>query len=129
VYFPLNQEPDNIFLEGIGLQMDNIVEAEFEELKRRPRNMEDFLQGKIPAEKMDEFKKSFDIMGDVVILEIPEDLEEEKYLIGDAALKFTKRRSVYRKKVPLRVLSEPGNWNTLRVRIILKPSTGNMIPG
>ena len=60
--------------------------------------MEDYLQGKIPREKMDEFKKSFDIIGDVVILEIPEDLEEEKYLIGDAALKFTKRRSVYRKK-------------------------------
>ena len=98
VYFPLNQEPDNVFLENIGLQMDNIVDVEFEELKRRPRNMEDYLQGKIPRKKMDEFKKSFDIIGDVVILEIPEDLEEEKYLIGDAALKFTKRRSVYRKK-------------------------------
>jgi len=98
VYFPLNQEPDNVFLENIGLQMDNIVDAEFEELRRRPRNVEDYLQGKIPREKMDEFKKSFDIMGDVVILEIPEDLEEEKYLIGDAALKFTKRKSVYRKK-------------------------------
>nr|WP_243687496.1 hypothetical protein [Methanobacterium formicicum] len=47
---------------------------------------------------MEEFKKSFDIIGDVVILEIPPELEEEKYLIGEAALKFTKRRSVYRKK-------------------------------
>lgn len=60
--------------------------------------MEDYLQGRIPPEKMDEFKKSFDIIGDVVILEIPDDLEEEKFLIGEAALKFTKRRSVYRKK-------------------------------
>ncbi|BDZ71860.1 hypothetical protein GCM10025861_23770 [Methanobacterium petrolearium] len=47
---------------------------------------------------MDEFKKSFDIIGDVVILEIPDELEDEKYLIGEAALKFTKRKSVYRKK-------------------------------
>jgi len=98
VYLPLTQEPDNDFLEEIGLEMNNIGDAEFEELKRRPKNMEDYLQGKIPKEKMEEFKKSFDIMGDVVILEIPDDLEREKYLIGDAALQFTKRKSVYRKK-------------------------------
>lgn len=102
VYLPLTQEPDNDFLEEIGLEMDNIVDAEFEELKKRPLNMEDYLQGKIPLEKMEKFKKSFDIMGDVVILEIPDDLEEEKYLIGDAALQFTKRRSVYRKKSAIR---------------------------
>ena len=78
VYLPLTQEPDNDFLEEIGLDMGNIVDTEFEEVKRRPRNMEDYLQGKIPQRKMEEFKKSFDIMGDVVILEIPGDLEEEK---------------------------------------------------
>ncbi|EKQ52734.1 MAG: putative methyltransferase [Methanobacterium sp. Maddingley MBC34] len=98
VYLPLTQEPDNDLLNEIGLPQDNIVKTDFEELKKRPRNMEDYLQGKIPHEKMEEFKKSFDIIGDVVILEIPEDLEDEKYLIGEAALKFTKRRSVYRKK-------------------------------
>jgi tRNA (guanine37-N1)-methyltransferase len=98
VYLPLNQTPDPDFLKELGLKLENIVETDFEELKKRPRNIEDYLQGRIPPEKMEEFKKSFDIMGDVVILEIPPELEEEKYLIGDAALKFTKRRSVYRKK-------------------------------
>ena len=98
VYLPLTTEPDNNLMKEMGLFQDDLVETKFEELKKRPRNMEDFLQGKIPPEKMEEFKKSFDIIGDVVILEIPEDLEEEKYLIGEAALKFTKRRSVYRKK-------------------------------
>lgn len=98
VYLPLTQKPNNDLIKEMGLFQDDLVETEFEELKKRPRNMEDFLQGKIPPEKMEDFKKSFDIIGDVVILEIPEDLEEEKYLIGEAALKFTKRRSVYRKK-------------------------------
>nr|WP_319374549.1 class I SAM-dependent methyltransferase family protein [uncultured Methanobacterium sp.] len=98
VYLPLTTEPDNDLIKEMGLSKDDLVETEFEELKKRPRNMEDFLQGKIPPEKMEDFKKSFDIIGDVVILEIPEDLEDEKYLIGEAALKFTKRRSVYRKK-------------------------------
>jgi tRNA (guanine37-N1)-methyltransferase len=98
VYLPLTTKPDNDLMKEMGLFQDDLVETEFEELKKRPRNMEDYLQGKIPHEKMEEFKKSFDIIGDVVILEIPKDLDEEKYLIGEAALKFTKRRSVYRKK-------------------------------
>jgi tRNA (guanine37-N1)-methyltransferase len=98
VYLPLNEKPDNGFLKEMGLNVKDVVETDFEELKKRPRNMEDYLQGKIPPEKMEDFKKSFDIIGDVVILEIPEELNEEKYIIGEAALKFTKRRSVYRKK-------------------------------
>ncbi|MCC7551687.1 MAG: class I SAM-dependent methyltransferase family protein [Methanobacterium sp.] len=98
VYLPLDQIPDNTLLNEMGLDNGAVVDVGFEEHKKRPRNMEDYLQGRIPPEKMDEFKKSFDIIGDVVILEIPDNLEEEKYLIGEAALKFTKRRSVYRKK-------------------------------
>jgi tRNA (guanine37-N1)-methyltransferase len=49
-------------------------------------------------EKIEELKKSFDVIGNVVILEIPNGLEGEKNLIADAALIFTKRKSVYRKK-------------------------------
>jgi len=98
VYLPLTQAPDPDFLNEMGLKPENVVETDFEELKKRPRNIEDYLEGRIPQEKMEEFKKSFDIIGDVVILEIPPGLEDEKYLIGEPALKFTKRRSVYRKK-------------------------------
>ena len=98
VYLPLNQELNDEFLKELGLLSVNIVDIDFEILVKRPRSIEDYLKGKIPNSKMDEFKKSFDIIGDVVILEIPEELEEEKFLIGEAALKFTKRKSVYRKK-------------------------------
>lgn len=98
VYLPLNQEPDDKILKELDLNSVDIVTIDFEELQKRPRSMEDYLHGKIPPTKMDEFKKSFDIIGDVVILEIPEELEDEKYLIGEAALKFTRRKSVYRKK-------------------------------
>ena len=47
--------------------------------------------------RFDEIKKSFDIIGDVVVLEIPSEFDKEKFLIGEAALKFTKRKAVYRK--------------------------------
>ncbi|HTX61149.1 MAG TPA: class I SAM-dependent methyltransferase family protein, partial [Methanobacterium sp.] len=40
--------------------------------------------------------------GDLVILEIPEDLDLLKHVIADAALKFTKRKAVYRKTSEIR---------------------------
>jgi tRNA (guanine37-N1)-methyltransferase len=98
VYIPLTQRPDAELLRDLNLLNSNLIETEFEKLQKRPQSMEGCLKGRIPPEKMDEFKKSFDIIGDVVILEIPDELEEEKYLIGEAALKFTKRKAVYRKK-------------------------------
>ncbi len=76
----------------------SIIEMEFEIQKRGPKSFMDFLKGKIDDNKIQEIKKSFDIIGDVVILEIPEDLEEHKYTIGKAALDFTKRKAVFMKK-------------------------------
>ncbi len=98
VYIPLNQKPDTELLRYLNLSSWNLIETEFERLEKKPKSIEDYLKGRIPTEKMDEFKKSFDIIGDVVILEIPDELEEEKHLIGKAALRFTKRKAVYRKK-------------------------------
>ena len=43
-------------------------------------------------------KTSFDTIGDVVILEIPDDLVPKKKIIGKATLDFTKRKAIYMKK-------------------------------
>ncbi len=94
VYLPLLERPGMDLLKDERLQ---VVDTEFEETKRSPRSMEEYLEGHIPAGKMEDLKKSFDIIGEVVILEIPEELEFEKNDIAEAALKFTKRRAVYRK--------------------------------
>ncbi|HMK54012.1 MAG TPA: class I SAM-dependent methyltransferase family protein [Methanobacteriaceae archaeon] len=98
VYFPLTKSPNKL-LDELKVQM---VETDFEEVKRNFRSIEEYLQGQIPPEKMEDFKKSFDIIGSVVILEIPEELNEEKKQIGEAALKFTRRKAVYRKKSQIR---------------------------
>jgi tRNA (guanine37-N1)-methyltransferase len=94
VYLPLLENPGEDLIEDKNLE---VVETEFEENIRSPRSMEEYLKDQIPAEKMEDLKKSFDIIGDVVILEIPEELEGEKKAIAEAALKFTKRQAVYRK--------------------------------
>lgn len=97
VIIPLIKEPDEKTKDIIGLDIE-IIDTTFKMQKRGPKSLKDYLKGKISDEKIDEIRGSFDIIGDIVILEIPEDLEEFKYIIGEAALNFTKRKAVFRKK-------------------------------
>ncbi|MGZ7160721.1 MAG: class I SAM-dependent methyltransferase, partial [Methanobacterium sp.] len=98
VIIPLIKEPGKEILIEIGQNKTEIIDTDFEMQKRGPKSLKDYLTGKIDDSKIEEIKGSFDIIGDVVILEIPEDLDEFKSLIGEAALNFTKRKAVYRKK-------------------------------
>lgn len=97
IIIPLLKEPEEELLTEIG-HNGEIIETNFQMQKREPRSLKDYLKGKIEDSKIDEIRGSFDIIGDVVILEIDDDLEDYKYIIGEAALKFTRRKSVFRKK-------------------------------
>lgn len=87
-YIPINDYIDDY----------EIVDIELEEIKKVPHNFSELLEGELTEEEIENLRTSFDTIGDVVILEIPDNLENKKQLIGDAALKFTKRRSIYMKK-------------------------------
>ena len=52
----------------------------------------------LTRDEIEDLRTSFDTIGDIVILEIPDDLEDKKQIIGDAALKFTKRKAIYMKR-------------------------------
>lgn len=97
VFIPLIRKPDEEVKEDINYSGLEIVNTVFEAHKKSPHSMKDYLKDSVPSEKISTIKKSFDIIGDIVILEIPDELEDLKYLIADAALKFTKRKSAYRK--------------------------------
>jgi len=97
VYIPINEVlKDDVVAELDGFEIE-VVDTDFQIHKKHPKSFKDYLKNTVEADKVDEIKNSFDIMGDVVVLEIPDEFEAEKFLIGNAALKFTKRRSVYRK--------------------------------
>ncbi len=98
VIFPLSEKPDEELLNELEHESIEIVDTVFEMQKRNPKSLKDYLKGKIDPQKIEEIKGSFDIIGDVVILEVPEELENFKNIIGEAALKFTKRKAVFRKK-------------------------------
>ncbi len=76
----------------------DIVDIPLEQIKRYPKNITELLKDDLTSEEIEDLKTSFDIIGDIVIVEIPKNLEEKKSKIGKATLEFTKRKSVYVKK-------------------------------
>lgn len=86
-------------IENTDLNLDlEIVDTEFEEIKKYPKNITELLKDELNKKEIEELKSSFDIIGNIVILEIPKNLEYKKIAIGKATLDFTKRKSVYMKK-------------------------------
>lgn len=75
-----------------------IVEKNLKKVKKQPRSMSEHLKGKLTTEETENLKTSFDIIGDIVILEIPEDLQKQKDIIGEATFDFTKRKAIFMKK-------------------------------
>ena len=90
----ITKQNKNYTIEIINLNQ----EEDLETVKRFPRSITELLKDKLSEEEIEELKKSFDIIGDVVIVEIPENLEVHKKEIGEATLQFTKRKTVYMKK-------------------------------
>lgn len=87
-YIPINEDVNDY----------EIVDMELEPMKKVPHNFAELLEEELTPDEIENLRTSFDTIGDVVILEIPENLQYKKQIIGDAALKFTKRRSIYMKK-------------------------------
>lgn len=99
VYLPLTEDYNEKIVENLSKEYPfEIVEYNFVKAEYRPVNFMDYLEDKISKKEAENIVKSFDIIGDIVILEIPEELDDKKTVIGAAVLKFTKRRSVYCKK-------------------------------
>ena len=99
VFFPLINNFDITLINKLETEYNaKIGEYNFKKAQYRPKNFMDFLDDKISEKEFEEIRKSFDVIGDIVILEIPQELEKYKKIIGEAVLNFTKRKSVYYKK-------------------------------
>ena len=97
-YIPVNEDLDDY----------EIVDIELEPMKKIVKNFSELLEDELTAEEIENLKTSFDTIGDIVILEIPDELYDKRQIIGDAAYKFTKRKAVYMKKSAIK--------GTIRIR-------------
>ena len=97
-YIPITKDIDGYTIEDI----------ELEPMKKVPHNFAEILEDELTHDEIENLKTPFDTIGDIVILEIPDELHDKKQLIGDAAYKFTKRKAIYMKKSAIK--------GTIRVR-------------
>ncbi len=97
-YIPINGE-----VEGY-----EIVDIELEPMKKVAHSFSELLENDLTPDEIENLKTSFDTIGDVVILEIPDNLYDKRQIIGEAAYKFTKRKAVYMKKSAIK--------GTIRIR-------------
>lgn len=107
-YIPLKEDINSETIEKVKEELENIVkiknidfyivQKDLEEVKKQPRSITEHLKGKLTEKEIEDLKTSFDIIGDVVILEILENLQDQKDIIGEATLNFTKRKAIFMKK-------------------------------
>lgn len=64
------------------------VEKLFSELKRKPLNIREILADRLPHGTISEIPRSFDVIGDVAVIELPESLREFSSVVGHAVLQF-----------------------------------------
>lgn len=77
-------------------------EDNFEQLKRTPRTIEDVLAGTVPEAEYKELPKSFDIIGDIAVLETKPELAKFEKEIGEALMQIHPNvRTVMAKEGPI----------------------------
>ncbi len=99
LYLPLKEEIQDEDIEFIeeSIQQNRekeekiqILDKKLSKKTKEPKSLKDALYGKIPDEKISSTPSSFDIIGDIAIIDIPEDLTYEKMVIGKALKKVHK---------------------------------------
>ncbi len=105
--YPISSEGEFIFLplaasakEGLpaGAKFE-VVEREAERRERPPKKLIDALSGLLTEAERDALVASFDIIGDIAIVEIPDELGPKEKEIGEALLKVHKNVKTVLKKL------------------------------
>jgi tRNA (guanine37-N1)-methyltransferase len=75
-----------------------IVELAGVAVKKEPRSLKEALAGKLSSEELEKLPKAYDLIGDIAIIEIPDELSSKKKEIGAALLKTFKNIKVVANK-------------------------------
>src|SRR3989339_584481 len=106
IYFPVKQHPGPDF---------EVVELEAQSFTPKYFKMKDLLSKLLTSAELESLTTSFDIVGDIVIVEIPEELEKKEKQIAEAVLKVHKNAKVIAKKTgPME-----GEFRIRKLKVIL----------
>tara|TARA_Y100000034_G_scaffold128501_1_gene183157 strand:+ start:552 stop:1580 length:1029 start_codon:yes stop_codon:yes gene_type:complete len=93
IYFPI-KDFDKSKISKLG----TISSKKLPKKIRKPRTISEILSKKLSKTELTELKTSFDIFGDIILVEIPENLIKKEKLIGNSFLKlYPNIRAVFKK--------------------------------
>lgn len=100
VYFPIKFKTDL-----------PVVEKELKKIEKKPTSLKEVLKNKVPE---DLIPKGFEVVGDIAIIEIPEEIKNYESLIGKTLLSLHKNIKVVAKKAS----HYEGQFRTRKLKII-----------
>jgi tRNA (guanine37-N1)-methyltransferase len=85
---PLIRQPDETELAALKKQLPNLQLATgvFTEKNPQPQTLTQALEGKLPPSLLVSLPQAFDIIGDIVVIDIPQELKPHEAAIGQAIL-------------------------------------------
>jgi tRNA (guanine37-N1)-methyltransferase len=97
---PLTREPLSSLLRVIRKKLEDfdICKHNFPERTKRPITILNLLANKLPSHLLVNVPRAIDFVGDVAIIDVPPELEEQKTTIGEAILKTHKQTNTVLEK-------------------------------
>ncbi|NLF88053.1 class I SAM-dependent methyltransferase family protein [Candidatus Bathyarchaeota archaeon] len=88
LFVPLYRHPDETEFTAFTEKVPavEVSVGSFEEKKPPQETLSQALEGKLPQELLEAVPQAFDIVGDIIIIEIPPKLKEYEHLIGESLL-------------------------------------------
>ena len=95
LFIPLVREPEGLELASLESKIPkfSILTSVFSEKRLPPENLFQALQDKLPSNLLNIVPQAFDIIGDIVVIDIPPQLKPYQNVIGDAIMQTQKNVS------------------------------------
>ena len=99
VIFPLMVQPSENFMKNLSKYGVELVNREFTERETIPKSLYDILEKSLTSAELALIPGSIDIIGEIALLEMPDELWSKAELIGQAVMRIYKNvRAVYAKR-------------------------------
>jgi len=101
ITLPLVRDPTEVEIDELRklVPSASLGLGEFEPRKRRPRTLEEALAARVPADVLSRLPKSFDVVGDITLLELDSELAEYETIIAAGIMEVHPNvRSVFAKR-------------------------------
>ena len=101
LYIPFVRQPEEAELANLKAQLSDFeLETKvFPKKKTRPKTLQQVLENQLPPNLLAALPRALDIIGDIVVIDIPPELKTHKHIIGDALLKTYKNMRTVLAKV------------------------------